>query len=99
MLKKPGINCRFIIQDFPFTGMGMNVFRKVVPVLYPLFLIGPDIDIGHAHNEFLQAALDLGIPGLIAFLALYIGVFWMLADVWRATRHSPLITEHWSLVL
>jgi putative inorganic carbon (HCO3(-)) transporter len=86
------------IQDFPFTGMGMNTFRKVVPVLYPLFRIGPDIDIGHAHNEFLQAALDLGIPGLIAFLALYIGAFWMLADVWRATRHPPLNTERWSLV-
>ena len=69
------------IQDFPFTGMGMNTFRKVVPVLYPLFTISPDIDIGHAHNEFLQAALDLGIPGLIAFLALYIGAFWMLWDI------------------
>jgi putative inorganic carbon (HCO3(-)) transporter len=86
------------IQDFPFTGMGMNTFRKVVPVLYPLFRISPDIDIGHAHNEFLQAALDLGIPGLIAFLALYIGAFWMLADVWRATRHPTLNTERWSLV-
>jgi putative inorganic carbon (HCO3(-)) transporter len=86
------------IQDFPFTGMGMNTFRKVVPVLYPLFRIGPDIDIGHAHNEFLQAALDLGIPGLIAFLALYIGAFWMLTDIWRATRHPSLNNEHWSLI-
>jgi putative inorganic carbon (HCO3(-)) transporter len=77
----------------------MNAFRKVVPVLYPLFTIPSELDIPHAHNEFLQAALDLGIPGLIAFLVLYIGVFWMLADVWRATRHPPLITEHWSLVL
>ena len=74
------------IQDFPFTGMGMNAFRKVMPVLYPLFNISPEIDLGHAHNEFLQAALDLGIPGLIAFLALYIGSFWMLLDIWRRTR-------------
>jgi putative inorganic carbon (HCO3(-)) transporter len=71
------------IQDFPFTGMGMNTFRKVVPVLYPLFLVSPDVDIGHAHNEFLQAALDLGIPGLIAFIAIYIIAFWMLVDIWR----------------
>ena len=71
------------IQDFPFTGMGMNAFRKVVPLLYPLFLVSPDKDIGHAHNEFLQAALDLGIPGLIAFIAIYIIAFWMLADIWR----------------
>ena len=74
------------IQDFPFTGMGMNAFRKVVPVLYPLFSIAPDIDIGHAHNEFLQAALDLGIPGLIAFVGLYIGTILMLVEVWRTTR-------------
>jgi len=58
------------IQDFPFTGMGMGTFRQVVHVLYPLFLTSPDVDLGHAHNEFLQAALDLGIPGLTAFLAL-----------------------------
>jgi hypothetical protein len=80
------------IQDFPFTGMGMNTFRKVVPVLYPLFLIGPDRDIGHAHNEFLQATLDLGIPGLVAFIALYIGAFWMLTGIWKATCHPQLNT-------
>jgi O-antigen ligase len=27
------------ITDFPFTGMGMNTFRKVVHVLYPLFSV------------------------------------------------------------
>jgi len=74
------------IQDFPLTGMGMNAFRKVVTVLYPLFQVGPDTDIGHAHNEFLQAALDLGIPGLIAFIALYIGAFWMLIRTWQSAR-------------
>jgi len=74
------------IQDFPFTGMGMNTFRKVVPVLYPLFTISPEVDIGHAHNEFLQAALDLGIPGLIAFIALYIVAFWMLIRTWQCVR-------------
>ena len=73
------------IQDFPFTGMGMNAFRKVVLVLYPLFTVSPDVDIGHAHNEFLQAALDLGIPGLIAFITLYIGAFWMLRGIWKNT--------------
>ena len=93
------------ILDFPITGMGMNTFRKVMPVLYPLFLIGPDMDIGHAHNEFLQVALDLGIPGLISFIALYIGAFWMLTDIWKTTCHPQLNTDHcllftghWSLV-
>jgi putative inorganic carbon (HCO3(-)) transporter len=70
------------IHDFPFTGMGLNGFRKVVPVLYPLFNFPADFDIGHAHNELLQAALDLGIPGLVAFISLYLGAFWMLVETW-----------------
>lgn len=72
------------LEDFPFTGMGMNTFRHIVHVLYPLFLVSPDIDIAHAHNEFLQAGLDLGIPGLIAFVALYIVSFWMLYQTGRS---------------
>jgi putative inorganic carbon (HCO3(-)) transporter len=71
------------IQDFPVTGMGMNVFRKTIDDLYPLFSISPELDIGHAHDEFLTAALDLGIPGLVAFLSLYLVSFWMLVRVWK----------------
>jgi len=71
------------IQDFPFTGMGMNTFRQVVHVLYPLFLIPPDADIAHAHNHLLQAALDLGLPGLVAYLALWLCAAGMLWQSWR----------------
>lgn len=60
----------YAIQDFPFTGCGLGTFRRVVHILYPLFLIGPERDIAHAHNIFLQTALDLGLPGLVAYLAL-----------------------------
>ena len=76
------------IQDFPFTGMGMNNFRRVVHVLYPLFLISPDTDIAHAHNHLLQTALDLGIPGLIAYLAIWIGAGAILWQSWQLTT-SP----------
>jgi putative inorganic carbon (HCO3(-)) transporter len=58
------------IQDFAFTGMGLGAFRFVMPVLYPLFTVSPEVDLGHAHNEWLQAAVDLGLIGLIAFVAL-----------------------------
>jgi putative inorganic carbon (hco3(-)) transporter len=86
------------IQDFPFSGMGMNTFRMILPVLYPLSNFPSQVDFGHAHNEFLQAALDLGIPGLIAFLALYIGCFWMLAEIWRTTRNPSIDNKYWSIV-
>ena len=61
----------YALRDFPLTGMGMNNFRRVVPVLYPFFSLPPTIDIAHAHNQFLQAGLDLGLAGLIAYLALW----------------------------
>ncbi|HSM55194.1 MAG TPA: O-antigen ligase family protein [Candidatus Sulfomarinibacteraceae bacterium] len=70
------------IQDFPITGMGMNTFRRVVPILYPLFLIAPDRDIAHAHNHLLQAALDLGLPGLVAYVAIWLGAGAMLWQSW-----------------
>jgi putative inorganic carbon (HCO3(-)) transporter len=74
----------YAIQDFPFTGMGMNTFRKVVPVLYPLFTIGADdINAAHAHNHWLQVAVDLGLPGLIAHLATWFITVGMLLQVWR----------------
>lgn len=62
----------YALQDFPFTGVGLGTFRRVVNLLYPLFLTPPDTDIGHAHNVFLQAGVDLGLGGLVAYLALVI---------------------------
>ena len=57
------------IKDFPFTGTGLGTFRVMVRRLYPV-TINPTYDIAHAHNVFLQAALDVGIPGLIAYGAM-----------------------------
>jgi O-antigen ligase len=71
------------LGDFPLTGMGMNTFRYLVHALYPLFLTSPDFDLGHAHNEFLQVALDLGLPGLIAFSGLYLCTLWLLRKTWQ----------------
>jgi len=73
----------FAIQDFPYTGIGLGTFGKVVPVMYPYFLIGPDADISHAHNLFLQVAVDLGLPGLVAFAGLFGGA---LMAAWKAYR-------------
>jgi putative inorganic carbon (hco3(-)) transporter len=79
------------ISDFPFTGMGMNTFRKVVHVLYPLSFISPDIDIANCHNQWLQTALDVGIPGLIAYVSLLAAAIAMGVQVWRCG--GPLWTR------
>jgi putative inorganic carbon (HCO3(-)) transporter len=72
----------YMIQGFPFTGIGLNTFDKVANVLYPFFPIGPNAQVPHdAHNELLQVAVDLGIPGLVGYVAL-LTTFALTA--WRA---------------
>jgi O-antigen ligase len=60
------------IQDRPLTGFGMNVFRKIIQTRYPGFPALPGEEPAHVHNHLLQAALELGIPGLVAYLALWL---------------------------
>jgi putative inorganic carbon (hco3(-)) transporter len=61
-----------MIQDFPFTGIGLNTFPLILDTLYPLFSVGPDAQVPHAHNLFLQTAVDLGVLGLVCFVALLV---------------------------
>lgn len=71
------------ISDFPFTGVGFNSFRHIVGVLYPLFIIPSTIDLAHAHNHLLQTALDVGLPGMVSYLALW---FISAGLLWSARR-------------
>ena len=80
----------YMIQDFPYTGIGLGTFSRVAPVMYPYFLLGPDADIPHAHNLFLQVAVDLGMPGLLAFLALF---FASIVMAWQGYRKFRLTDE------
>jgi len=71
------------IKDRPLTGFGMNVFRKIILTRYPGYPALPTEEPAHVHNHLLQAALDLGIPGLVAYLALWIVAALLLVDVHR----------------
>jgi len=56
-----------MVRDFMFTGVGFGCFEPVAVLLYPQPTGSAP---AHAHNLFLQVAVDLGLPGLIAFLAI-----------------------------
>ena len=75
------------IEDFPFTGTGLGTFRHVVLRLYPIFL-PPGYDIAHAHNIFLQIALDTGLPGLVSYLSILMIAF---AAGWRSARRNSAV--------
>lgn len=70
------------IHDFPLTGVGLGTFRRVAPVRYP-FSTPPLWDIVHAHNTFLQAAVDVGLGGLVAYMALLILATTMSWQIYR----------------
>jgi len=70
-----------------------RIGRKLVHVRYPFFNVSPRLgedtfrkDIAHCHNQMLQTALDLGIPGLIAYVAIWAATFRLLWHVWRKTQ-------------
>ncbi len=63
----------FMIQDFPITGVGLGTFMDLADNLYRLFLFPPG-KIIHAHNLFLQIAVDIGLPGLIAWIAIFLSI-------------------------
>lgn len=76
------------IQDFPFTGMGMDSFRKLGRALYPVFSFPEDADFASAHNLVLQAALDLGIPGMVALVSIWAAIGLLLFRVWRRSADA-----------
>lgn len=72
-----------ILSSFPFTGVGMGCFRQVTNSLFPMAGLG-SIDASHAHNLYLQIGIDLGIPGLVAYLACLGLSFYLLVRAYRA---------------
>jgi O-antigen ligase len=64
-----------LVEKSPFIGHGVNSFVLVAPeALAEWYLANPKTPIfpkypDYAHNEYIQAALELGIPGLIAMLS------------------------------
>ena len=73
-----------MLQDFGLTGIGPGSFGRLGPALYPDFWMG-DLNFvaPHAHNLFLQVGIDLGVVGLIAYLALLLTA---AASAWFAWR-------------
>lgn len=79
----------YILQDFPFTGIGIGTFDQVTRVLYPLFLTSPETSLPHAHNLYLQMGMDYGIPGLVAFIGVVTIVVCAALDTVGRTRNTP----------
>jgi putative inorganic carbon (HCO3(-)) transporter len=82
-------NALRVLNSAPFTGVGMGCFRLVTATLFPMAGAG-SVDASHAHNLFLQVGIDLGIPGLMAYLASLGLSGYLLVRAYRAAgqRHD-----------
>jgi O-antigen ligase len=81
-----------IVHDYPYTGVGLNMFRDrrvleryPVPRWYPS--PGATRILPHTHNELLQAATDMGIPGIVVFIGMYLVALYMLIQTWQHGDH------------
>ncbi|MEP7290253.1 MAG: O-antigen ligase family protein [Chloroflexota bacterium] len=78
-----------IVRDYPLTGVGLNKFRsREVRDRYPVPDFGSPI-VPHTHNEILQVGTDLGIPGMVLFIAWNATVAVMIWKTWR--KGTPFI--------
>lgn len=82
-------NAARLVRDYAWTGGGLSTFPAVSWSNYAYAWVPPDYPIWHSHNIFLQIAVDLGLPGLIAFLALLAVVAWRALRVQAAVRGQP----------
>lgn len=80
------------VREAPLTGYGLNVFRTVRPPACESDAARAGEDIFHTHNQWLQVAVDLGVPGLLA----YVGIWLLLARrITAGLRRSARADTRW----
>ncbi|MEO0597827.1 MAG: O-antigen ligase family protein [Chloroflexota bacterium] len=77
-----------MIADYPATGAGMYMFRTAVsnpslPYEIPYYVENELFPPPHAHNAWINMGAEMGIPGLLVYIALQAVIVWMLWVGWR----------------
>jgi putative inorganic carbon (HCO3(-)) transporter len=78
-----------MITDNPFFGIGWGAYGTVYPE-YDFFVQDAGTRIFHAHNMYLHIAAEIGIPGLLVFLALLGG------HAQKALNLAISVSDRWS---
>lgn len=74
-----------MLRDYPFTGVGMSMYRTAIrtPQYQIAYFEEINFTAPHTHNEWLQIAVDLGIPGVMWFVLLHAvlaGYVWQISS-------------------
>jgi O-antigen ligase len=74
-----------VLQDFPLTGLGYDMFRELAPVYYG----GPDLRIiAHAHNTWLDIGVTLGYGGIVVYASLWMVHLVSLWKTWKEHKRA-----------
>ena len=74
-----------LIQDYFFTGSGL-AGTSMIYATYAYLLHVPYLF--HAHNLYLQVALEQGVPGLIAFVGIFAAAVLYTVNAWQRTDRT-----------
>lgn len=77
------------IREHPVAGVGFGAFREVIHSISIGGVMYPE-PVPHAHNTFLQVALDTGIPGALAYVALLVTAGYMIWQVHRRAQDPTI---------
>jgi O-antigen ligase len=72
------------IRDFMPWGSGLGTFRSVYQ-LHENPVQVTNTYVIHAHNDYVELALELGLPGVLLMIAFLV---WWVGTVWRAWRYT-----------
>ncbi len=74
-----------MIRDHPFAGTGQGTFVDAYD-MYEKFDDG--VKISYAHNDYLEAAAENGLPAGVALMAIPLGLAVLIAIRWRRRRDN-----------
>ncbi len=77
-----------VVGQYPLTGAGLNMFRdRRILEKFPVPGWSPSPGatriLPHTHNEVLQIATDMGIPGGVIFIAVHAAAAYLTVQTWR----------------
>ncbi len=74
-----------IVAEYPLTGTGLGTFADVYPLYQSHY---PTVFFSHAENEYVETAVELGIPGLFLALSILVLYFVQTLRQWAARRNT-----------
>jgi O-antigen ligase len=84
------------LADYPVLGTGLHTFEAVSRANYVYAVVEPAFNFTHAHNLFLQSAVNQGFMGLLALVGLWGVALWGL---WQRQPQMVLENGDWTAVL